>query len=95
MSTTTPPPDDSVPLEVGWQYWLAPNASSNNWVEIQELTNRHVRYTGVYPTIADQTVLRTQFDDLVRGYKITGYFLLTEDSDSLITEDGDFIFAEA
>lgn len=94
MSITRTGPDDSIPIVVGWQYWLAPNASSNNWVEVVEIIGRKVRYVGVYPTIADQTVLLTQFDDLVRDFSPRGLFLMTEDDDFITTEDGLFLFTE-
>lgn len=95
MSTVQIPPDNSYPLVVGYQYCLAPDAASNNWVTIVEITQRKVRYVGVYPTIADQTVLKTQFDDLVRGWVALGQqFLSTESGDSLITENGDALITE-
>lgn len=86
--------NNDIPIEEGWYYWLAPNMASSNWVEVIEANGRTVRFVGVYPTITDQTVLRAQFDDNVRGFVNNGYNITTQDGDAITAEDGEDLFTE-
>lgn len=82
--------NNSVPINVGWWYNLTPDEASSNWVEITVLTSKNVTVTGLDKTIAEWTVPRWKFDDLVSEYQVTGYYILTEDGLYILgDEDGD------
>lgn len=65
MSLRPIPPDNSLPLVVGYQYRL--KGAGDNWVEIVYLTPVYVTAHGVWPTIMDQTLRRERFDDICTG----------------------------
>lgn len=81
-------PNNSVPLNVSWQYVLWPGGPSQQRVEIISIDGNLVRVRGVDQTTAEWTVRLEHFDDLVAEWYEGGYGILTEDGGFfLATED--------
>lgn len=87
--------DNSVPLEVGWDYNITPGCASSQWVTITDIHRGYVYTEGVDSTTADWTVPVWKFDDLVKGWVERGFYLLTEDGQFyLATENDDLLVGE-
>ena len=88
MIINKPKRDNAIPIEVGFLYQTTPGFSSADWLEIVSKDRRNVRAIGLYNNHADLTIPIWKFDDLIENYIPAGWFLLTEDGDNIVTEDG-------
>ncbi len=81
--------DNSIPINVGWHYHITPGGASANWVEVTDIVNNKIYVRGLDNTIAEWTVPKWKFDDLVSEYQVTGYYILTEDGLYILGDEED------
>lgn len=89
MAATPVPPDNSLPIEVGYKYAIKPGALAGCWLEVIGIYRGYVYTRGIENCTADWIVPIWKFDDLVGEYISGVLFLSTENGIFVLaTEDG-------
>lgn len=64
-----PHENDVMPIVIGWHYNLTPNEASSNWITVVDIRRGYVYVKGLDNTIAEWSVPKWKFDDLIKEYR--------------------------